>query len=61
MSDRFIEPVLSHVQHLIVLEGGNTDSLFTKAAAEFALPLVEVHDYVGAVEEVNALFGWERP
>ncbi len=61
LSDRFILPVLPHVEHLIVLEGGNTDSLFNKASEEFSFPLVEPHDYKAAVDEVNALFGWELP
>jgi hypothetical protein len=61
LSDRFITPVLERSHRMVVLAGGNEDSLFTKAAEAFSIPLVEVHDYVGAVEEVNRLFGWKRP
>ncbi len=61
LSDRFIEPAALASSQIIVLEGGNQDSLFTRLSREHDIPLIEAMDYVDVVQHVNRLFGWKMP
>jgi len=42
LSDKFINAVTPYAQYIVVVEGGNTDGLFTQLAAQTGVPMDEV-------------------
>ena len=61
LSDQFILPVAPRSQHLLVIDGGNKDGLFSTFAEEGGIPLTICADYVEMVDQVNQLFGLKKP
>jgi hypothetical protein len=56
LSDKFVTPVISRADHLIVTEDGNKDGLFTRAAKDRNIALAVVKQLAEVGKELKALF-----
>ncbi len=61
LSDQFILPVAPRSQHMLVIDGGNKDGLFSTLSEDGGIPLTLCADYVEMVQQVNQLFGLKMP